>query len=1305
MGPTCASAAGIDPNFGSGGTVVTNVGQAPARASTNDVIRDSSGRFIAIAGSNLGNEIIDFSLARFTPGGQLDTSFGDEGMVTTDFGSGQAESSIAAAIDSSGRIVVAGTLNLAEEGGGGPYLGVARYLTDGSLDTGFGGGDGLVTTQIGNPRLRTESVAIDPRDDAIVVGGIASYTDRSGDDFVVARYLSNGTPDAGFSGDGVALTNFGIDEFGFETDDELLSLTVEPDGRIVAAGSSAGFATPQSYEYTALARYLPDGTLDTSFSGDGLVTTDIGANLGSKALAVAVDGDGDILAGGYQFFSSGGEFTLLRYLPSGSLDPGFGGGDGIVTTDINHADAGQDLAIDEAGRPILVGTTLFEGAYEIAIARYTTAGAPDTGFGGGDGVVVKHLGRVCCGAFAGVSDSGRIVVGGATDDYSSLTRFTSSGAVDTSFGTNGVAEYSIPRESRDFPRAVAMDGSGRTVVAGETTAGAVEPGLFVARYLADGSLDTGFGGDGIVVVHRPDIFYGVYAMKVDDQDNILVGGYAEPVGEPGDFMLAKFTSSGVLDTGFGDEGIVTSTFGTQTRDGARAMAIDEDGAIVLAGESEASGRDIAVARYLPSGSLDPGFGGGDGLVTTDLGASEEARAVTVDGGGRVVVGGAKVSGNDAPFAILRYTSSGGLDPSFSGDGVVTGQFGVPSESRGRAVAVDGSGRIVIAGTAIGSPSTTEEIGLARYLADGTPDATFGSGGFVSTKLHNLGAGVNGATLDASGRILVIGNAGGPYTNTSFVLSRFTSSGALDEEFADHGVASAAFTGQQVAIPLGLALQSDRKIVVGGLVESNYRYDIGLARFVDPDPVLHVAVSGSGVGTVIGSGTVAGAGINCPGDCSESHAYGSEQTLNATPSPGSVFAGWSGDCSGTGDCVLTLDTGKSVTADFAHIDIPPTAVDDTAGLNEDASPTSIGVLTNDTDADGGPRSIASVTQPAHGAVLITGSGSGLTYAPAHDYCNNPPGTSKDTFTYTLNGGSTATASMTVNCVDDPPVGVNDSSTLTEDDPATAIGVLTNDTDADGGPRSIASVTQPAHGAVLITGSGSGLTYAPAHDYCNNPPGTSKDTFTYTLNGGSTATVSVRVTCVDDPPAAVGDPAALNENAGATTIDVLANDTDVDGGPRAVEKVTQPLNGTAAIANSGANVTYAPAPNFCGADSFTYTLNGGSTATVSVTVSCVNLTSPDISPPDTRIAGHPNPTLKSHGPPVRAKFVFASSEAGSTFECSLDKAAFALCTSPYQAKLKIGKHTFRVAAADPAGNRDPSPAAFAVKVTKMHHPHSR
>ena len=222
---------------------------------------------------------------------------------------------------------------------------------------------------------------------------------------------------------------------------------------------------------------------------------------------------------------------------------------------------------------------------------------------------------------------------------------------------------------------------------------------------------------------------------------------------------------------------------------------------------------------------------------------------------------------------------------------------------------------------------------------------------------------------------------------------------------------------------------------------------------------------------------------------------------------------------------------TVTVTVGDVDDAPVAVADTATVAEDSTANAIDVLANDTDVDGGPMSVATVTQPANGTVAITGGGTGLTYTPNANFCNTLPAAfvavknalatfgvvlaapPVETFTYTLApGGSTATVTVTVTCVDDPPVAVADTATVAEDSTASAIAVLANDTDIDGGPMAVASVTQPANGTVAITGGGSGLTYTPTASYCNQAPNTPADTFTYTLSpGGSSATVSLTVTC--------------------------------------------------------------------------------------------------------------------------------------------------------------------------------------------------
>jgi hypothetical protein len=209
----------------------------------------------------------------------------------------------------------------------------------------------------------------------------------------------------------------------------------------------------------------------------------------------------------------------------------------------------------------------------------------------------------------------------------------------------------------------------------------------------------------------------------------------------------------------------------------------------------------------------------------------------------------------------------------------------------------------------------------------------------------------------------------------------------------------------------------------------------------------------------------------------------------------------------------------------------------------------------------------------------------------------------------------------------------------------------------------------------------------------------------FDGGLTAPQIAQYATTVHPPAcfpvAVDDPITVARNAGLTPIDVLANDADLDGGPKSITSNTSAANGAVAITNGGADLVYAPATDYCGPDSFQYTLNGGSTATVSVTVTCP--VPPDITPPETTITSGPKAKTTSKS----ATFEFASNETGSTFECSLDGAPFVACTSPDSVKAKkSGSHNFQVRARDAAGNVDKTEATYLWKLKhKRKHHHRR
>jgi alpha-tubulin suppressor-like RCC1 family protein len=273
---------------------------------------------------------------------------------------------------------------------------------------------------------------------------------------------------------------------------------------------------------------------------------------------------------------------------------------------------------------------------------------------------------------------------------------------------------------------------------------------------------------------------------------------------------------------------------------------------------------------------------------------------------------------------------------------------------------------------------------------------------------------------------------------------------------------------------------------------------------------------------------------------------------------------------------------------------PEPVDDTATTTPGV-PAVVNVLANDTDPDPADvLTVLAVADGSNGSVADNGDGT-VTFTPVAGFCGD------DTFTYTVTDGQAAvSASVTVemNCA---PVAVNDAVSVVEDT-ATSLDVLANDTDPDSDPLTVVTVTPGARGTVAIDGGGTSVTYSPAADACGPPA----DAFTYTISDGqghqAQATVTVTLTCTADAPVAGDDNASTPEDT-PVTIDVLGNDSDPDGGSLSLSSVTSAAHGTTSI--QGSAVRYSPAADYCGPDTFTYTVSDGSlsdTASVSVAVTC-------------------------------------------------------------------------------------------------------
>jgi len=411
---------------------------------------------VLLAGSGLG-----FSNPVPAAPGDLDPAFGVAGLVTTDF-SGTEDQSGGSAVQADGKIVAVGSTLLAGQFGAKDFA-LARYLHDGSLDPAFGNG-GRVTTHFPNSFFSIGTRVQIQADGKIVVAG---YSDSglmppgsSDQQFALARYLSDGSLDPSFGDGGLVLTDFG------PYYDFALALAIQPDGKIVAAGVSyAGisYIDPSAF---ALARYNADGSLDDGFGTGGKVTTAINDQT-DVAWSIAIDAAGRLVVGGTVFVFDGA-FGIARYLPDGSLDTSFGSGGSVID---GFADAGlvqaeiAALTLQPDGKIVAAGrATPGSGAEEFVVARYADDGSRDTGFGDG-GVVDFSIGDADSEAYAVAIDrKGSILVAGQSGGFGFgtvtgmaisvdaaplpaqfvLARLLGDGTPDAGFGDAGIVTTRFP---------------------------------------------------------------------------------------------------------------------------------------------------------------------------------------------------------------------------------------------------------------------------------------------------------------------------------------------------------------------------------------------------------------------------------------------------------------------------------------------------------------------------------------------------------------------------------------------------------------------------------------------------------------------------------------------------------------------------------------------------------------------------------------------------------------------------------------------------------------------------------------------
>lgn len=400
-----------------------------------------------------------------------------------------------------------------------------------------------------------------------------------------------GTLDPTFGTNGIVVTDLG------GPSDAGVNIVLQPDGRIIMAGSAELDSNFPGYRTPVIVRYDPDGTLDKTFGTDGKVTAVI------RGLArVALQTDGKLVLGG----SMNGGLALARYTSTGRLDNNFGtNGVAIAGQDGNFSLLFGDLAIQADGKIVVVGTEETGGHnYPCAIAR-----------------------------------------------------FNGNGTLDEDFRIKIFDDTNFPDSLQLYPRAVALQSDGKIIMTGDMIAKEGDNDIILGRITTgpDPWLDPTFGtnGQGTVVTPLPNFTHGHGALAIQPDGKIVVAGTMtdsyNPLNE--NLVVARYNSNGTVDSTWGGSGIVITDLGKN--EVGNDLAIQTDGKIIVAGKRyNGSSSDVLLVRYNSDGTLDTTFGD-SGKVISDLGGSESAAGVAIQSDGKVLATGEK----DGDAILARYSMS------------------------------------------------------------------------------------------------------------------------------------------------------------------------------------------------------------------------------------------------------------------------------------------------------------------------------------------------------------------------------------------------------------------------------------------------------------------------------------------------------------------------------------------------------------------------------------------------------------------------------------------------------------------------
>jgi uncharacterized delta-60 repeat protein len=370
-----------------------------------------------------------------------------------------------------------------------------------------------------------------------------------------------------------------------------------------------------------------------------------------------------------------------------------------------------------------------------------------------------------------LAPDGSMFVSGSRNSRFTLLKLKTDGSLDNSFGNGGIVLTDV-RCGEDLYSCLLIQKGGKILQSG-TAYNGKHNDFALLRYKPSGMVDSLFGKNGLITFHARGGNDIVTSLLTQANDRVLILGSSSD-GNNDAFAMARMLPNGKRDTTFGNNGFVFNNI--RAGDDVVCGAVNQpDGKFIVAGSSNT---DFGVARYHFNGQIDKTFGT-NGLTLTSIGGCEDiAMAIVIQNDGKVVVAGSTFNGDNFDFTLVRYTSRGFLDPTFGKGGMVVTAIGTGDDKIFDMV-IQLDGKLVVGGSSFNGQS--DDFALVRYNPDGSLDKSFGKGGIVVTEVQKGDEHIYSLAFQPDNKIVAAGNSNNGYNN-DFAILRFMPDGSLDKTF-------------------------------------------------------------------------------------------------------------------------------------------------------------------------------------------------------------------------------------------------------------------------------------------------------------------------------------------------------------------------------------------------------------------------------------------------------------------------------------------------------------------------------------------